>query len=44
MRPPAFVYESTLATLQPLYEVAAGLRPDLGQVADRLRSSAGRRT
>ena len=44
LRPPAFVYDSILATLQPLCEVAAGLRPDLGRVADRLRSSAGRRT
>jgi hypothetical protein len=44
LRPPAFVYDTTLTTLQPLYEVAADVRPDLGQVVDRLRSLAGRRT
>lgn len=43
LRPPAFVYESTLATLRPLYEVAADLRPDLGQAVTEVRSSAGRR-
>ncbi len=44
LRPPAYVYDSILATLQPLYEVAADLRPDLGQAVAWLRSSAGRRS
>lgn len=43
LRPPAFVYDSTLAIVQPLSEVAAGVRPDLSRAAAQLRSSAGRR-
>jgi hypothetical protein len=41
LRPPKFVYESTLSTLQPLQEVAADQRPDLVQAVDQLRRSAG---
>lgn len=44
LRPPAFVYDSTLATLEPLCEVAAAARPDVRQAVAQLRSSAGRRT
>jgi hypothetical protein len=43
LRPPSFVYDSTLATLQPLGEVAADVRPELEQAAAQLRYSAGRR-
>ena len=43
LRPPLFVYDSTLATLQPLSEVAADVRPDLRRAVAQLRSSAGRR-
>lgn len=42
LRPPAFVYDSTLSTLQPLRDVAADRRPDLVQAVDQLRRSAGR--
>lgn len=37
LRPPAFVYYSTLATLLPLAEVAADLRPELTQAIAHLR-------
>jgi len=40
LRPPAFVYESTLATLEPLSEVASALRPGLIQAVAQLRRSA----
>jgi hypothetical protein len=40
LRPPAFVYESTLATLEPLSEVASDLRPGLIQAIAQLRRSA----
>jgi hypothetical protein len=40
LRPPSFVYESTLATLQPLCEVASDLRPDLAQAITQLQRSA----
>lgn len=40
LRPPAFVYESALATLEPLAEVASDLRPDLVPAIARLRRSA----
>jgi|HubBroStandDraft_3_1064219.scaffolds.fasta_scaffold267943_2 hypothetical protein len=43
LHPPAFVYDSTLATLQPLYKVAADVRPDLGRAAAQLQSAAERR-
>jgi tetratricopeptide (TPR) repeat protein len=43
LRPPAFVYESTLATLDPLRKVAADLRPDLVQAVAQLERSAGHR-
>ncbi|HLK79219.1 MAG TPA: hypothetical protein VKU77_36935 [Streptosporangiaceae bacterium] len=44
LRPPVFVYDSTLATLQPLSDAAADVRPDLrSAVGQLLRSSAGRR-
>ena len=39
LRPPAFVYYSTLATLLPLAEVAADLRPELTQAIAQLRRS-----
>jgi hypothetical protein len=39
LRPPAFVYSSTLATLLPLAEVAANLRPELTQAIEHLRRS-----
>ncbi len=42
LRPPAFVYESTLTTLQPLCEVASELRPDLVQAVAQLQRSAKR--
>jgi hypothetical protein len=41
LRPPAFVYKSTLNTLEPLRDVAADMRPDLVQAVDQLRRSAG---
>jgi hypothetical protein len=41
LRPPAFVYESTLNTLEPLRDVAGDWRPDLVQAVDQLRRSAG---
>jgi hypothetical protein len=41
LRPPAFVYKSTLNTLEPLRDVAADQRPDLVQAVDQLRRSAG---
>jgi hypothetical protein len=40
LRPPTFVYDSTLATLQPLCEVASDLRPGLAQAVTQLRRSA----
>ncbi len=40
LRPPAFVYDSALATLEPLCEVASDLRPDLAQAVAQLRRSA----
>lgn len=40
LRPPAFVYESALATLEPLSEAASDLRPDLVQAIAQLRRSA----
>lgn len=40
LRPPSFVYESTLATLQPLCEVASDLRPDLVLAVTQLQRSA----
>jgi tetratricopeptide (TPR) repeat protein len=40
LRPPAFVYDSALATLQPLCDVASGIRPDLAQAIAQLRRSA----
>lgn len=44
LRTPRFVYDSTLATLEPLSKVAGAMRPDLEQaVAQLARSSAGRR-
>ena len=43
LRPPRFVYQSTLDTLQPLQKVAADQRPDLAQAVDQLRRSAGHR-
>jgi tetratricopeptide (TPR) repeat protein len=43
LRPPLFVYDSTLATLQPLSAVAGDVRPDLRQAVAQLQSSAGRR-
>lgn len=44
LRPPLFVYDSTLAALQPLCDTAAHMRPDLLRAADMLRSYAGRRS
>jgi tetratricopeptide (TPR) repeat protein len=41
LRPPAFVYKSTLNTLEPLRDVAADRRPDLVQAVEQLRRSAG---
>ncbi len=40
LRPPVFVYESALATLEPLAEAASDLRPDLAPAIARLRRSA----
>ncbi|MGH8625649.1 MAG: tetratricopeptide repeat-containing protein [Gammaproteobacteria bacterium] len=40
LRPPAFVYESALATLEPLSEAASDLRPGLIQAVAQLRRSA----
>lgn len=40
LRPPKFVYDSTLTTLQPICEVASDLRPDLLQAVAQLRRSA----
>jgi hypothetical protein len=40
LRPPAFVYDSALTTLQPLCEVASALRPDLAQAVAQLQRSA----
>jgi hypothetical protein len=40
LRPPKFVYDSTLATLKPLCEVASDLRPDLMQAVAQLERSA----
>ena len=39
LRPPAFVYESTLTTLLPLTEVASGLLPELTETIAHLRRS-----
>jgi len=39
LRPPYFVYESTLSTMEPLCEAAAELRPDLIQAVAQLRRS-----
>jgi hypothetical protein len=40
LRPPLFVYESTLTTLQPLFEIAPDLCPDLVQAVTQLQRSA----
>lgn len=40
LRPPKFVYDSALATLQPLCDVASELRPELVQAVAQLRRSA----
>ena len=40
LRPPKFVYESALATLEPLSEVASELRPDLPTVVAHLQHAA----
>lgn len=40
LRPPRFVYDSTLTTLQPLCDVASDLRPDLVQAVAQLQRSA----
>jgi hypothetical protein len=42
LRPQEFVYESTLATLEPRCDLAADLRPDLIRAVTQLRRSAGR--
>jgi hypothetical protein len=42
LRPPEFVYDSMLATLEPLSEVASDLRPDLMQAVVNLQRSAKR--
>jgi hypothetical protein len=40
LRPPAFVYESWLTTLEPLAEVASTVRPVLLQAVEHVRRSA----
>jgi hypothetical protein len=40
LRPPAFVYDSVLTTLEPLCEAASDLRPDLARAVAQLRRSA----
>jgi hypothetical protein len=40
LRPPAFVYESALATLEPLAEVASVLRPELPKAVELVRRLA----
>ena len=40
LRPPRFVYDSALTTLQPLCDVASDLRPDLVQAVAQLRRSS----
>jgi hypothetical protein len=40
LRPPAFVYESALATLEPLADVAGALRPELWRAVELLRRLA----
>jgi hypothetical protein len=40
LRPPRFVYDSAITTLQPLCDVASDLRPDLVQAIAQLRRSA----
>ena len=40
LRPPGFVYESVLSTLEPLAQVASYLRPDLAQAVALLRRAA----
>jgi hypothetical protein len=40
LRPPKFVYESALATLEPLSEVASELRPDLPTIVANLQHAA----
>ena len=40
LRPPAFVYDSALTTLQPLCGVASDLRPDLLQAVAQLQRAA----
>ena len=40
LRPPKFVYESALATLEPLSEVASDLRPDLPIAVAQLQRAA----
>jgi tetratricopeptide (TPR) repeat protein len=37
LRPPTFVYDSALTTLEPLSEVASGLRPELPQAVNLLQ-------
>jgi hypothetical protein len=37
LRPPKFVYESTLDTLEPLAQAAADIRPDLAMAVTQLR-------
>jgi hypothetical protein len=40
LRPPKFVYESTLDTLKPLAQAAAAIRPDLAVAVTQLRRAA----
>ena len=40
LRPPKFVYESALATLEPLAEVASDLRPDLPTAVAQMQRAA----
>jgi hypothetical protein len=42
LRPPPFVYESALATLQPLAAAAGSIRPDLSQALVQLERGASR--
>lgn len=39
IRPPVFVYESTLETLAPLSEIASVVRPELAEAVQRLKRS-----
>ncbi len=40
LRPPAFVYESTLTTLEPLADIGSDLRPGLARAAEMVRRLA----